>query len=462
MGGSVSFNVFAHDDHEIGSSLVSSLLNEVLYGLIDKNYFEANSWKRGKLTKEEIYKKSGSSYVLLKSVEHTFETTDTDTIFNNYVYSPWETPYTDWTVPDPYSSGVPADFSSLQYCYYQGETILGKKTLEQTVVKDYDENGTNPVTTTTDYYYDNDTHRQLTRTHTTDSKGECIISITRFPDDVVSTSTLTGGDITPAELTEIEKMQWDGTDSQIGKPIQKEVYRDYDDDEVADANELLSVQRTKYYDWGTSNVQPESISSLRGAVSPSNQLEDRLVFHEYDNNGNPGQIEKPDGIHESYIWGYNGSKLIAKTVNAKESEIFHTSFEEDGTSSSTAATGNFIKSLSSAYSISKTIDVGSYLLTYQWRSNSSSPWELQLESKTHSSGSVSTSKTSGQIDELRLYPEDAQMITYTHDPLIGVTSVTDPNNQSMHYKYDDFGRMIEVRDSDGILIQEVEYNYVNQ
>ena len=426
-GGTITFNQFKHDDHEIESQRVSDLLDVVLSSLIDKNYFETNSWKRGKLTKEETYKKSGSSYVLLKSVEHTYETSETDTIFNNYVYSPWEIPYTDWTVPDPYN--LSGDYSSLQYCYYQGKTILGKKVLEQTVVKEYDENGLNPLTTTTDYFYDNDIHLQLTRTHTTDSRGERIISITRYPDDVDTTWTLTGGDMTIAEHFEIKRMQWGGTESQIGKPIQQEVYRDYDDDEVADANELLSVQRTMYDMWGTVGVQPESISAMKGAVSASNQLEDRVIFHGYDDDGNPDEVSRANDIKTSYIWGYRNQYPIVKAENVSESYL----------ETATAAAINSLTGYSGGMS-----DLDELLWDMEGFSTSTqrSTWaSFNSSLRSHS------------------YLADAIVTTYTYYPNIGISSETDPNGNTTYYDYDSFNRLDKIRDKDNNQVQSTEYNY---
>src|SRR5690606_21513171 len=63
------------------------------------------------------------------------------------------------------------------------------------------------------------------------------------------------------------------------------------------------------------------------------------------------------------------------------------------------------------------------------------------------------------IDELRLHPIDAQMTTYTYDPLIGMTSATDENGQPTIYKYDPFGRLETVKDSDGNILSDYEYHF---
>lgn len=63
------------------------------------------------------------------------------------------------------------------------------------------------------------------------------------------------------------------------------------------------------------------------------------------------------------------------------------------------------------------------------------------------------------LNNLRtLYPE-AMITTYTYDPLIGVTSVTDPRGFVSTYEYDDFGRLLRIKDHLGNILSENVYNY---
>ena len=56
------------------------------------------------------------------------------------------------------------------------------------------------------------------------------------------------------------------------------------------------------------------------------------------------------------------------------------------------------------------------------------------------------------------YPE-AMVSTYTYDPLIGVTSMTDAKGYTMYYEYDEFNRLKHVKDKDGNILSENQYNY---
>ncbi len=66
---------------------------------------------------------------------------------------------------------------------------------------------------------------------------------------------------------------------------------------------------------------------------------------------------------------------------------------------------------------------------------------------------------SGDIDELRLYPTDTQMTSYTYTPLLGMTSQTDQNGVSTFYEYDTFGRLKQVKDQDGNIVKTYDYHY---
>ena len=75
-------------------------------------------------------------------------------------------------------------------------------------------------------------------------------------------------------------------------------------------------------------------------------------------------------------------------------------------------------------------------------------------------GQTSVNITGGfQIDELRLYPAGALMTSYTHEPLLGLSSQCDAQNRITYYEYDNIGRLQLIRDQDKNIIKTFEYKY---
>jgi hypothetical protein len=200
----------------------------------------------------------------------------------------------------------------------------------------------------------------------------------------------------------------------------------------------------------------------------------------------------PQPIPTAYIYGYNSSIIVAQVLNATQAQVAYTGFEtninEDkgnwiysgtpgGSKTDPGRTGIRYYSLTSG-SLQRTgLPIGRYIVSY-WATgavtvNGGTPVKqssrVAMQGWTYSeklinittAGTTLTLSGTGRIDEVRLYPEDAQMISYTYDLLVGKTSETDATNLTVYYEYDEFNRMRYVKDQYGNIIKRYTYHYKN-
>lgn len=279
-------------------------------------------------------------------------------------------------------------YKSNSYWYY----------LNQKIEAQYDVNGENPIVRTTNYYYDNENHLLPTRTEITNSKGE-----------ILQNKTYYAHDLNDQQLID---------EHRIAESLKLESYKD---------GVLLSTQETEYAsDHNSEDLYlPKFIKTLKGS-SENNVLEERIVYHNYDDKGNPLEVSKKDGTHIVYIWGYNQTQPIAKIENTTYSQV------------------------------------SSYLLSLQTLSDAD---DDRTTDEVDANGTITYLGSEGalraKLQELREALPGAQVTSFTYDPLIGVTSITDPRGQTVYYEYDEFNRLEFVKDKDGNILSENKYNYKN-
>lgn len=188
----------------------------------------------------------------------------------------------------------------------------------------------------------------------------------------------------------------------VSPVVEKSQYQD---------NVFLQKDLTRYKKWASTFFAPEFIQTQTNRqTAPDN----RIQYLDYDKYGNPLSVVKDDGENIVYLWSYGGQYLIAEIRNATLREV--------------NAVLNSTLGVSSA-------DVLSALVT---------PNEAKLKN-----GSLQ-----------RALP-NSQVTTYTHKPLMGVISSTDPAGLTTTYEYDTFGRLAKIKDPDGHVIESYEYNYAH-
>ena len=217
-----------------------------------------------------------------------------------------------------------------------------------------------------------------------------------------------------------------------------------------------------------------AMSSLSDGVFTYHSLyRDMTTVDQYDEENNPIQSHDRYGHYKSAVYGYDSALPIAIVENAKScavpslkaNEIFYTSFEEDGDlnypDSEDTKTGSRVHR--GSYSIPiEGFKAGTYTLTYWRQATQGAPWEFMSKQIT-----VSDSYTPGlvtvigqsdyAIDEVRIFPQGATMVTMTHDPNVGITSETDHNGVTKYYEYDGLGRLSRILNNDREVLESYEY-----
>jgi YD repeat-containing protein len=237
------------------------------------------------------------------------------------------------------------------------------------------------------------------------------------------------------------------------------------------------------------NLSALSPSFTNAAVSTNTltkdtRYQDETVYSFY--NGNPQTVTARDGLSNSFIWDYKHMQPVCKVNNASIGLIAYTSFEAEGTGGWTVGSGlrdntggitgsQAYNLLNGAVSKTGLDATKTYVVSYWSKSGaynvnsilaasgrSVNGWTY-YEHRVASPGGGSVTVTgSGLIDELRLYPINAQMTSYTYSPLLGMTSQCDPNNRVSYYEYDALGRLKDIKDQDGNIIKTVNYHYQGQ
>jgi len=199
-------------------------------------------------------------------------------------------------------------------------------------------------------------------------------------------------------------------------------------------------------------------------------------------------------ISQTYIYGYKNSTVIAEINNATSNKVAYAGFESADNngywtySTAAGATGGSLTDVGRTgikyYNIGSgsikraTLPAGKYFVSY-WSTgtvnlsgtnysiirqknipsiNGWAYYEYFINITANNSSITLSGSSPVKIDEVRLYPENAQMLTYTYDILIGKTSETDNNNMTIYYEYDEFNRLRYIKDHRGNIIKRYTYN----
>jgi YD repeat-containing protein len=137
-------------------------------------------------------------------------------------------------------------------------------------------------------------------------------------------------------------------------------------------------------------------------------------------------------------------------------EFFYDGFEEGTNSNVLSGASNTGKKYWNANYTVSFAPPNSRNYIIQWWNLSGGKWNFNQQAF------ASNMMLTGPVDDVRIFPLDAQMTTYTYEPLIGMTSQTDATGKATYYEYDGNGRLMLIRDQDKNVIKKIGYNYSGQ
>lgn len=420
-------------------------------GIMFNSPLTSYAWQNAREIYQQVFKMQGSNYIPVKKIfTHYKEDVRVDTEYKAYIGNK---KYNPSCINNPPSDIEVNAFDLYTYSHFRKWVYV-----DTVRTWNYDINGQNYVEELNVTDYANILHALPTKQTSILSTGVSNIINNYYPQDI----TLTGTEET-ARLSLVSKHM-------TGTILQQQIHK---------GNTQELNLKTGYNVFANNLVLPITHTVQLLANTP----EERIRFYNYNIYGKVLDQAKTLDIHQSYVWDNLSNNPIAKVLNSAYIDIAYTSFEADGKGNWTfsgvpdnsggAITGTKSYSLSFG-SISKSglTSATKYIISYWSKGSVSVSGGSQSNSITgktvngwtyHEVMVTSTTSVtiSGNtfIDELRLYPSDAQMTTYTYEPLIGMTSQCGVDNTIQYYEYDGLGRLLDIKDPDGNIIKTFEYHY---
>ena len=156
------------------------------------------------------------------------------------------------------------------------------------------------VVSTTNYFYDNAGHAQLSREETLDSQGDTIRKLISYPKDY---------NLTASNFAVLRTKHIDNAPVDIRKYVN---------------TKLVEGQQIKYNDYGQpTDVYTAETNGSNITIDAANPytLTHKALYTYYDIVRNIKEITKDNNITTTYLWGYNQTYPVAKIENASLLEV---------------------------------------------------------------------------------------------------------------------------------------------
>lgn len=241
----------------------------------------------------------------------------------------------------------------------------------------------------------------LTRAVATSSNGDSLVTVHKYPVDILSNPNAPNPEI-GAYMAGLNIMDEIETITKV----------------KSSAGEIVTSAVLNLYSGNAAKVKPSFISKLRIAAPVSDyqplatemaydvRCKPEMGFDKYSAAGQLLQLHGVDNVPQSNIWGYRNEFVVATVYGA------------------------------------------TYDQAVQY-----------VDTALLSSGTLSDAAMRAEINKIRTGLPNAEVYTYTYDPLRGNTSVTDPAGRVVYTEYDDFSRLKAVKDHNGNILKQMAYYF---
>jgi YD repeat-containing protein len=382
----------------------------------------SKAYKRGLLLNKAIFNASGKkiSEDLLPMSSYTALTT---TATERAVAYKWN-----------YYTGSVHGYTGYAQCNSFYYTNVEDLRLTKSIHRDYDQLDTSRYVETINYLTYDANKRLIKSDSTIDSKGHANVKTIYYTADASIPM------LTTSEQSAVTSMYYDNVTSVPIHTIYKK------------NGTILQTHNAYKLVWdGGANTYNYLVNtdSYTGGTLQTQQ------FFTYDSTtSNLIATNMSGGKTTAYKYGYNAALPVLAATNALPSEIYYEGFEAQrvDTNYSVGHAHNGLFYYKANYTVNF-IKPNTKNYVIQWWSYSLGTWTFHEQAYT---GSITLT---GPVDDIRIFPTDAAVVSTNYEPFIGKTFELDQTGKTITYEYDGYGRPSATRDNDGNLVQEMCYSY---
>lgn len=387
------------------------------------------SFRRGELKTKEIYRREGEDFILIQKDNMAYK--HSDHADHNFLFA----------------RGLKAGFVQKSVYFGSAQTVIKADMYSDFSAWDYllsqqsthfTPSGT--ISRTTQYFYENPHHIQITRTETDLSSNQTSIQIIKYPHDYETSSGYVIHELKSKNHINfpIEKQEWVKHKGQL--LLVKSVYYKY-----AKINDTyLPVEIHTLETDKPINDFEKSDDGSRPIIDPRFVLSATL---RYSPLGRLIEKNERNGISTAYQWDSDGLVLEMQAVGAKRNEIRFLNFnnEENGYVSNSLLLNHYVPQANNTY-----------LVDYDYYENGS--WVYHTPIAYYQGLELNHDR----IDNVRIFPRGSMATSYLYSDRYLLEVIIDQNGQKNTYSYDDQSRLELIMDTFGNKVQSFNYNTGNR